>query len=75
VIRRHQRHVCPLCGRTIADTGTVYWTVPHQPEGWERADPTRTAYVYLRRHNRPDGVPCPSATTRVLAPRRRPEGD
>lgn len=50
-----RRHVCPECGRSIADTGPVYWTAaPHRP------------YVYLRPHKRLDGTACPCRSTRAV---------
>ncbi len=69
MIRRHQRHACPLCGKDVADTGPVCWSIPSAEV------PERRPYVYLRRHHRPEGGPCPASTAPVADPRRPPEGD
>jgi hypothetical protein len=53
------RHVCPECGRSISDTGAVYWSV----------GPERRAYVILRPHKRPEGERCPATTATVIAHR------
>ena len=49
------RHVCPECQRTIAVDGSTFWSIPDLK-----------AFVYLHRHNRPEGGRCPGKTAPVV---------
>jgi hypothetical protein len=53
------RHSCPVCGRPIAATSSLYAT---------RREGRLIRYVYLRTHNNAQGQHCPGATASVALP-------